>query len=1302
MARNRRRKQRIDSDTAQHKKARRQARTTNLQIEQLEQRQLLAVDCLAGVAVGSSQEEVAAMIATPAEEIAAADLSASAQPIALPVGLPQEFSATVEFQGELLTLQLAKHSIFSENTRFLIDYGGDELVEVNPGVDKSYLGTVDEHANYMVSAVLTPQGLWANIIRPGQTSVTVEPASLGQANVAGSGVGASEQIAHSLYEQEATPSYDDHDHDGDGIPDHAPEDHANEEGGGHPPGCVCPACCSAAAVSDPVSETPYRTLGATAGGGSGDSGSGGAATLPPSRVITVREFEVGVEIGSAALQNNYNYGNNNLTTQQKVDNAMVEAQKIPGNMDARYLHGAGIKHRLGTVIIRTDSDPFTVSNGNDSGGLSAFRSYWNNNSQEVGTTHDLAVYHVRASPSGLAYVNQVGTGSRYALSASNGPSSWADGTLVHEFGHTWSLGHVPGNPTNSFYESRPRGNGNSAGGSDNFISVMHGSGTHNIGRLSSGEANQVYNVSLNKAQFGDVVNDLGPVKPYGRNDLVTASSDPLVIDVIANDYDSNNDVLDVQLRDTVSHQGGTIELSVGTGPGGRNELIYTSPGGTGDDFFHYTVVDSTGRTDWGAVHVTLNGPTTVDLNQTKYLYDVGPIDSPLWPNVDGGSGLFYDRLTDVTFGDIFWNESSNLLPRDRGGSASANDLNRDFIMSPDPVTLNHRVAPGIWNVLITIGDDDFVKDGVQVKAEGGTENGGDTTTGTTAVGQFTNIFLETAVTDGFLTLDFDDIQGSNPDWSMTRLILTRVGDADYEVDLNQTSYSYDFGTGNSPVQEGFVEINQNITGDINWSTTPDSRDRSPQSGISDANVDLVFSSADTTFNHKINNGFWRVTTTMGDATNSHDQMSVNAEGAQVVSPFDTATAQFSEHTFDVEVTDGELSLEFRDNGGTDDNWVLNSVVIEQIEPPTLLGDYNGDNSVDTADYTVWRDTIGTSPPLNFGGADGNGNGIIDQADYGVWRANFGRKITQVALIDATTGNGSFEDWTGATGGILSSTRVLASSSTATLPGWTATTSFTGGWLNTSDGAGTVGAASDGSDYAFVAASATATYTSDSTGHAAAEGEIYTVSLDVGSDNGVAHDYDIRLVFGGNTRTLASFSDGTDVTSGGPSTRTFEYVATAADAGQTPVLEIMLANTGGFSKAFIDNVNLEVVALSPPPAGAGSNVAGGGAGSRAGSRIAAPVATAETLSATTAPAESVVPKTTASSFLYFEPVVQTAAKQAVFESQPQSEASLDYMLLLAADVAEVWQQDDASPSLASDSAEDSEQPADDNLTIDPIL
>ena len=57
----------------------------------------------------------------------------------------------------------------------------------------------------------------------------------------------------------------------------------------------------------------------------------------------------------------------------------------------------------------------------------------------------------------------------------------------------------------------------------------------------------------------------------------------------------------------------------------------------------------------------------------------------------------------------------------------------------------------------------------------------------------------------------------------------------------------------------------------------------------------------------------------------------------------------------------------------------------------LLGDYNGDLKVSAADYTVWRDTLGTF--VEFGaGADGSFNGRVDYPDFEVWKSQYGQQL----------------------------------------------------------------------------------------------------------------------------------------------------------------------------------------------------------------------------------------------------------------------------------------------------------------------
>ncbi|MEO1498426.1 MAG: hypothetical protein AAFV43_14880, partial [Planctomycetota bacterium] len=53
---------------------------------------------------------------------------------------------------------------------------------------------------------------------------------------------------------------------------------------------------------------------------------------------------------------------------------------------------------------------------------------------------------------------------------------------------------------------------------------------------------------------------------------------------------------------------------------------------------------------------------------------------------------------------------------------------------------------------------------------------------------------------------------------------------------------------------------------------------------------------------------------------------------------------------------------------------------------TARGDFNGDSAVDIVDYTVWRDTLGSTTDLR---ADANDDGVVDEMDRDVWVTNFG-------------------------------------------------------------------------------------------------------------------------------------------------------------------------------------------------------------------------------------------------------------------------------------------------------------------------
>ncbi len=78
-----------------------------------------------------------------------------------------------------------------------------------------------------------------------------------------------------------------------------------------------------------------------------------------------------------------------------------------------------------------------------------------------------------------------------------------------------------------------------------------------------------------------------------------------------------------------------------------------------------------------------------------------------------------------------------------------------------------------------------------------------------------------------------------------------------------------------------------------------------------------------------------------------------------------------------------------------------------VAGPELPGDYNLDETVDAADYTIWRDTLGQEVDF-YEVADGDGDGTIDPDDYDVWKANFGNTLFGVgaaAFVGGASGGG---------------------------------------------------------------------------------------------------------------------------------------------------------------------------------------------------------------------------------------------------------------------------------------------------------
>ncbi len=83
--------------------------------------------------------------------------------------------------------------------------------------------------------------------------------------------------------------------------------------------------------------------------------------------------------------------------------------------------------------------------------------------------------------------------------------------------------------------------------------------------------------------------------------------------------------------------------------------------------------------------------------------------------------------------------------------------------------------------------------------------------------------------------------------------------------------------------------------------------------------------------------------------------------------------------------------------------LIDNVYVGSGVQAVVPGDYNGDGSVDAADYTVWRDNLGGSESaFAFGSRDMSISGPIGAGDYSFWRANFGNTSGNAALTPAVS------------------------------------------------------------------------------------------------------------------------------------------------------------------------------------------------------------------------------------------------------------------------------------------------------------
>ena len=719
------------------------------------------------------------------------------QPPELPtasIAVPQlddRVTVEVEVEGQTRTLVLDKNPSQNENLEVLLQQSDGSFETFDTSSSSSYSGTIAEDPNLTVSAVISPRGITAEVTDAnGETAFNLMPLDERDSNgnaqhaVSTTPIDAADLIGGNspLFELKEQETHSDGESsellefelDSDGHEGHNHEESSEE-------------------LTFEESDGETGTF----------VGVGEVVRAPDDSIdralvfneVSVTEAVIGFDVTNESLREGYGGD-----PQRVVDNIEFflntnerdrNGDSIPPN--AIYTRDALIKMVAGTIIIRTDpeADPYADADGDvdvTTQNLDRFRDRWNSNGDADGTgfeqfgtrqqrDHSAAVLLAGSSgrADGLARRGTLGQNDRYTITDGSRDGFWR-GIARHELGHVFGLSHGHGRletePSGSFVQGIMSGNSRRFN-TDEVITAQREA------RESNSRTRQIGQITEHN------------VRPRPVRDDVTfdLSQDSLTIDVLANDYDANNDPLFLDRYHSTSVFGGTVEVSQGTGDRGQDELIYTPQADfSGTDTFYYWAEDvpqfgegqnGDSFAEWTLVTVEVNQPTRINTSRENFFYDLGTSDSPVFT----GGADSYQRLTPQPPNGIEFLVNGStpgadvIESRDRESTRdlpNVNDLNRDFIRSSERTTLEHQIADGRYRVTATFGDGLFVSDRISFSAE----NAGTQTIDSLAPEQFQNIvFDDVLVNDGSLSLTFDDEGGQTREWSLTRLNIQRVGDA---------------------------------------------------------------------------------------------------------------------------------------------------------------------------------------------------------------------------------------------------------------------------------------------------------------------------------------------------------------------------------------------------------------------------------------------------------------------------------------------------------------------------------------------
>lgn len=487
--------------------------------------------------------------------------------------LPDTINFRVEHGGKEHELCLHKRSVRAADFRVVVQDGSGNDVEVPHGPVRTYVGHLADDPGSRIAASVKENGLQATIrCSNGRCFKVLPPEDAGG--------------AYTTADFELDPTQPD-------LTDQQLE-------------AVASALASPAAF-ETVESAPQPATGAKKESGDRRRAAPGFA-VP--NTVSVKQAKIGFQLSNGAY-NRFSAAND-AAREAKAIQAVEDF--VNDSLNLVYISDILVEHVIGTI--RIDKVRGTGGQDFDSGArselLGRFRNFWNGfDAPNQPQKHDLAYLLVNHDINvfGLAFVGQVGTGARYGMGRFTGGESFS-GVARHEISHIWAMGH-----------------GNGCG-----QEVLPGGGLFSVGmctgdgRKSNSNESGIARSHRN-SRGSNVLDDIGPFptpqEPYCPLDRFSSvfGGSTILLDVLRNDFDANNDGIRIVEIRTANQQnenitnngqtslGGTVNISVGTGPGGRDQIAYTPPteqiGIATLDHFLYIVEDETGLRQSGNVRLTL-------------------------------------------------------------------------------------------------------------------------------------------------------------------------------------------------------------------------------------------------------------------------------------------------------------------------------------------------------------------------------------------------------------------------------------------------------------------------------------------------------------------------------------------------------------------------------------------------------------------------------------------------------------------------------------------------------------------------